>query len=57
MNGAVTVQAGQEVCEFGGNAGGATRLTKPLGKVAHFLDSIKKCLAVLTDKGVSQLMS
>ena len=53
MNGAVTVQAGQEVCEFGGNAGRATRLTKPLGKVAYFLNSIKKRLAVLTDEGVS----
>ena len=57
MNGVVTVQASQEICKFGGNAGGAARLTKPLGKVAHFLNSIKKGLTVLTDKGISQLMS
>ena len=56
MNGPIAVQPGQQIGEFGDNAGGAARLAKSLGKMAHFLNGIEKRLAVLADKGISQLM-
>ena len=56
MNGSIAVQSGQQIGEFGGNASGAARLAKSLCKMAYFLNGIEKRLAVLADKGISQLM-
>ena len=57
VNGSVTVETGQQISEFGSDPGRGTCLAESLGKMSHLFDGVEEVLAVLADKGITQLVT
>ena len=57
MNGSVTVKTGQQISEFGRDSSWGACLAESLGKMSYLFDGIEEFLAVLADKGMTQLVT